>query len=268
MIACAPIEDFFQNLGLLSTLRQKYAQDHLTLLTTPALSEYIKRADLADQILYADKMISTLLQLRQKKYDRVYLFNRSKRNNFFAQLAWRRQKKIDKAFDLFSSHKKPSPELLDKLADDHLIKALPDRCLKNYVLLVPDRPHAQAWTPARYTGLAIKLSQQGLCPILIGQENNDADCRHVAKICADVFYLKAPVSTAELLGLAKHSQGVIGQDHQALSLCALSGCLTVALAIGAKRLTGPHVRIIQAEDAGNISVGDVIKAFNLKEITK
>jgi ADP-heptose:LPS heptosyltransferase len=299
VIKLGALGDFILALPCLEALRRKHPDEHLILMTIPALQTLARRSGLFDEIWLDSRQggvkgLRALLAWRRRVkragIGLVYDLQSTERTDIYFQAlrpsppqwcgsAWgasvRFQKRgarpihaadhLDAQLARCGITVERQAGALDWLADDVERFGLSEP----YVLLVtgssPGRPEKR-WPARCYGELAKRLVRAGYHPVLIGSEAEAETNRGIARGCSEARDLTGMTELSEIAGLAAGAAGAAGNDTGPMHLIAAMGCPTLALFSGASSPEqsaprGRCVQILREADLGELSVAAVEQAL-------
>ncbi len=303
VIKLSAFGDFILALGSMAAIRKQHPEAEITLLTTPIFKELAERTGFCDKIELCKRYkwhdVTSWWKLRQflrhGGFSRVYDLQMNGRTKaMYRMLPKAAQKQFSGVVagsDLFY----PDPNWRDMHALDRhkaVLKVagiedvtIPDmtwmdgdisrfELKKPYVLLVPGcaptRPDKK-WPSKKYAGLAQKLDHEGYQAVLIGGPAEVAIGDEITMIAKNAVNLIGMTSFFDIAALARQASGAVGNDTGPIHLIAASSCPTLTLFSSASNPEhsapcGAAVKIIQADDMADISLTDVMKAFEPRKI--
>jgi ADP-heptose:LPS heptosyltransferase len=296
IIKLGALGDFIQALGPMRAIRQHYADDHITLLTT------VPFVDLAYQSRYCNEVwvdkkprwvdIAGWLELRRHfiagAFDRVYDLQNNDRTALYLRLFTPRpewvgaargasirnasfERTAGKAFDghvqtlaLAGIHG-IKPDTMTWVAPSHDFSGLP----APYTLIVPGasarHPHKR-WPEARYGDFCQLILNHGYQPVLIGSAEDGPACDTIARSDSRIINLCGQTTIYDLPSLARGATGAAGNDTGPMHIIAQAGCPSIVLFSGRTnpRKHGPvghDVITIQKERLEDLQAAEVFAAF-------
>jgi len=109
--------------------------------------------------------------------------------------------------------------------------------------------------------------QDGYQVAVLGTKAEAGVIARVVKACPGIVDLSGRTSLYDIAELARHASGAVGNDTGPPHLAALAGCPAVALFCNAasnpacSAPLGKSVRIIQADDLGDVTVNAVYNSL-------
>ncbi len=248
--------DIVKSLGAFKAIRDNHPDDEITLLTSPVFKEFCKKTGFFDHILEDPRernlrsYFKITGQLYREKFDRVYDLQGSRRTGRYFKilkarqhLEWSGNVKGCPFHQPFSKKKELHP--YERLADQLLIAGLD---LNNQTSLLPDlswlkikithklpekffvmipgsSPHTleKRWPTLFYGKIALNLEKKGIETVLIGGADDQLIAKEIQQLCSSVLDLTGQTDFHDILGIAQHSLGIVGNDTGPLFLACASG---------------------------------------------
>lgn len=302
VIKLSALGDVLIALGAMAAIRQHHPDAHITFMTTQPFADLAQRSGYFNAVKTVTRArfyelgawLGLARFLNAGRFDRVYDLQLNGRSNIYFKLmrkkpewsgiapgashnyaaenpAWRQMHAFDRHRTMLARMGVDVhiPDVRWMYTDISLL-APPSP----YVLLIPgcapQHPYKR-WPAAKYAALALKLQRQGYHVALLGTAaDHDAisKIKSVAPECAD---LSGRTSLYDIATLAAGAAGAVGNDTGPSHLAALAGCPLVALFSGVtdpalSAPIGDAVTVIQSEDIADITLDDVMKALQLRDV--
>jgi ADP-heptose:LPS heptosyltransferase len=257
IIKLGALGDFFMAQPAFNALRSHHRDDHVTLLTIPALAGLARRCGLFDEVITDERgrTPAHLWNMRRRilggRFDFVYDLQGNDRTAWYWRILWPHRPPWAGPVRGCSHPRPPRPEGAHRtdwyraqLAALGIEKDFEPRsawldadtsrfALRGpYVLLAASasahRP-GKRWPADRFAGLAQALAADGMTPVLIGA---GADREVNAAIAATVpaaVDLTDRTGIEDLGGLGRRAAGAVGNDTGPLHVTAFVGCPTLVL---------------------------------------
>ncbi|HLB07224.1 MAG TPA: glycosyltransferase family 9 protein [Alphaproteobacteria bacterium] len=302
VIKLSALGDVVLALGPFEAIRRHHAADHVTLLTTAPYADLARASRYFDDV-WVDARPRPLdvagwwalrRRLRAGRFDRVYDLQTSDRSGVYYRLL-ARPKPEWSGIARGCSHPHANPKrdrlhTLERQAEQLRMAGIPKVAPAElswldgdigrfglrppFVLFVPGgAPHRpeKRWPAGSYAELGRRLSQRGLCPVLIGAEPERALLSEIARGCPAARDVCGLTSLAEIAGLARRAEGAVGNDTGPVHLIAAVGCPVLVLFSSASdpalsRPRGERVALLRVPDLGQLPVAEVERALKPKEI--
>lgn len=303
VIKLGALGDFALAMGPFAAIRRHHAQAHITLLTIPSLVEIAKACGYFDEIWTDSRPrlwnMSGWFDLGRRlnggQFERVYDLQTSDRSSFYYRLmsppfAKTRPQWSGIARGASHPHDNPRRDFMHTIErqKEQLARAgitdvpPPDlswvqsdvsrfKLRAPYVIFVPgSSPHRpdKRWPETSFADLAVALLERGIHPVLIGSsaERHVIDSIHnrvpeARDLCGQTSYF-------DIIGLARHAAGAVGNDTGPMHLIAAAGCPTVVLFSAASdpSLCAPRgpsldkVTVLRRPSLADLPVEDVLAA--------
>jgi len=294
VIKLSALGDFVQAMGPFAAIRAHHPEAKITLLTT---KPYV---GLAEQSPYFDEVwtdtrpkawdVAGVMRLRKMlrsaKVEMVYDLQTSDRSSTYYHIMgdppW-----SGIANGCSHPHANPDRDLMhtiDRQAEQLAMAGiaptpLPDlswvkadiaRLLvpRRAVLLVPGgAPHrpGKRWPADRFAALGNQLAAKGLYPVVLGTRADAEAIKVILGNCPHAMSLADQTSFADVVVLARHALGAIGNDTGPMHLIAAAGCPAVVLFSNESdpSLCAPRgrVEVIAAEELGQLPLEQVEAAL-------
>jgi ADP-heptose:LPS heptosyltransferase len=251
VIRFGALGDFVQSLGPMAAIRAYHRAAHITLLTTPPFADFARMSGYFDEVWTDTRRRRELIgswllgrRLRRGRFDRVYDLQTSDRS---ARL-WRTMRQPEwNGHVPGCSHPDPNPNrnalhTLDRQAaqlqaagieavdapDVSWVKPDPSRfkIAGRYVLFAPGgaahRP-AKRWPVDKYASLGRWLLQQSITPVLLGTATEAEALADIARRAVGALDLCGRTTLADIVHLARHAMGAVGNDTGPMHLIAAAG---------------------------------------------
>ncbi|MFQ5955370.1 MAG: glycosyltransferase family 9 protein [Kiloniellales bacterium] len=302
VIKLGALGDFVQALGPFAAIRRHHGAAHITLLTTAPFEELARQSGYFDAVLLDRRprwwqvagWLRLRARLRASRFTRVYDVQTSGRSSAYFQLLrpGRRPEWSGIAKGCSHPHDNPGRDAmhsLDRQAEQLRLAGIAEvppadlgwaeaevsrfHLGSRYVLLVPGgarhRPKKR-WPADRYAGLARRLIERGVEPVLIGGADQQALLAGIAGAAPGCRDLAGLTSHAEVAVLARGAAGAVGNDTGPMHLIAAAGCPSLVLFSDASdpalcAQAGPAVRILQHPDLAGLGVDQVEAALTLRD---
>ncbi|MEP4377741.1 MAG: glycosyltransferase family 9 protein [Alphaproteobacteria bacterium] len=300
VIKLGALGDVVQATGPFAAIRAHHPDAHITLLTSPAFSNFLGASGWFDEVWVDDRpgwknfwgWYRLRFRLRYGMFDRVYDLQTSDRSSLYYQLMLPgpRPEWSGIARGAALRHKNPDRDemhTIDRQIDQLAVAGIahvPAPSLDwvradtarfgitgPYVLLVPGgsahRPEKR-WPVGSFTELARRLVARGVTPVLIGAGADAHATGTIASFCPGTIDLTSDTSFAEIVVLARGAKGAVGNDTGPMHVIATAGCPSVALysfasdpALCAQK--GDDVTILRSDLLADLSVDEVDAALRL-----
>lgn len=297
--------DFMIAMGCFKTIRKHHRDAKITLLTTKPFKVMAEQSGYFDQVIIDDKPskanVPALMRLRKTLraggFDRAYDLQINGRSCFYHRLLWDVPfiKKgsggpawagIDKTSDFYTPDMRGKGvpalqrnEAVLKAANIDVIEK-PDLSWLDgdvsafdlpgdFALLVTGSSATGAekrWPLEHYAGLARRLIDQGIMPVLIGGSVEKGINLKIKMLVPEVKNLTGQTSFGQLASLGRKALFMVGNDTGPSHLAAMCGCPSLVLfskhsdpLLSAP--IGPSVDYIQIDDLADLEVDHVFKAL-------
>ncbi len=325
VIKLGALGDFIQSYRAMTAIRAHHADAHLTLLTIPALEGLAGATGLFDEVWLDVRpkawqpaaWLALARRLNGGGFSRVYDLQTADRSGHYYRLMgfpFARRRAEWSGIVAGCSHRHDAPDrttkhTLERQADQLAIAGIgaddyPPVDMSwaqadlsrhrfvadgaRFVLLVPggSAGHPEKrWPAARYAELAAGLAADGLLPVVLGTAAEAEACAEIAAAAPEVVNLCGGSPILDVLALARHAAGAVGNDTGPLHLIAAMGCPCLALFSAASspvlnRPRGPYegpgaaapptgetaetVGVLQADELADLPVSDVRAALRLR----
>jgi ADP-heptose:LPS heptosyltransferase len=306
VIKLGALGDFALTMGPFAAIRRHHADAHITLLTIPSLTELAHACGYFDEI-WTDSRPGVLdlpgwwslaRRLNGPGFQRVYDLQTSDRSSFYFRLMsppfGRAPEWSGIARGASHPHANPRRDFMhtierqkEQLAmagiaavpppDLSWVKADGDRfgLAAPFILLVPgSSPHRpdKRWPEGQFAELALRLLERGHLPVLLGgpAERDVIDAIH--NRVPGARDLGGKTSYFDIVGLAQHAAGAVGNDTGPMHLIAAAGCRTVVLFSEASdpSLCAPRgplaesVSVLRRRHLADLPVEEVLAALDLE----
>lgn len=298
VIKLGALGDFIQALGPMSAIRRHHPDAEITLLTTQPFMSFGQACGYFDRV-WADtrpkwKDFKGWLALRHKlragKFERVYDLQNNDRTALYLKLFGNRHQPEWVGAAPGASHRNTNPSrtagsafdghtqtlalagIEDIVIDDlrwvegnflHFIKE--EGLKKPYILLAPgsapEHPYKR-WPAANYGNISRIVDGWGYQPVVIGTRHETELADTICKIHPRTLNLTGKTALTDLVVLARHAAGAIGNDTGPMHLIAPTGCPSLVLfsqhSLPHRHAPhGPSVKTHQVDELNTLSVGDV-----------
>lgn len=303
IIKLAALGDFIQALGPMAAIRRHHPDADITLLTTaPFVSlglscGYVDRVWTDTRPKWSD--VKSWLALRKKfhdvGFDRVYDLQNNDRTAFYLKLFPRKTEWVGTAPG--ASHRNAEKSRtagtglqghIETLAlagiDDIVIDDLrwvegnfthfvnEEGLKKPYVLLAPGsapRHPEKRWPASHYGQLARILDGWGYQPVIIGTHHEADLAETICDIHKDSLNLTGKTALSDLVVLARHAAGAIGNDTGPMHVITPTGCPSLVLFSKHSQPhrhapCGPVVKTHQVDELTALTVEDVEKLLSVR----
>lgn len=299
VIKLGALGDVVQALGPMKVIRKHHGNDHVTLMTTQAFGDFLKAANVADEIILDERPGSLDLMgwlklrrvLRDGQYERVYDLQTSSRSNRYARLFWPDPYPEWSGILSRCSHPHTNPErdsmhTIERQAEQ--LKAagietvsVPDltsfkhdishlNLPSPYCMIAPGgaqhRPDKR-WATARYHEVVQRLDQSPVTPVLCGGPEEVELCAQIAQGCQNVRNIAGQTSLVDLVNVAAGAQFALGNDNGPMHVAATGNTKSIVLyshasdpALCAQR--GKDVTIIRRKSLNDLLVDDVMESIS------
>ncbi|GBQ83645.1 lipopolysaccharide heptosyltransferase [Gluconacetobacter johannae DSM 13595] len=287
VIKLGALGDLVQAFAPFAAIRAHHPTAEVTLLTTAPFAGLMRAAPWFDRVVVDARPpwwnLAALVALRRvlSGHDMVYDLQTSGRSSRYFRLAGR-PAWSGIAAGASRPHDNPQRNYMHTRARqrDQLRRAgiadVPDADLSwlatggpvlpdPYALLVPGAaPHrpAKRWPAERFGGLARRLRDAGVTPVVVGTQAEAPLAAVILAACPEARDLTGRTSLAELAGLAARARLAVGNDTGPMHLAAAMGCPATVLFSrdSDPSLTAPlghvpgQVRVIRVDDLATLSV--------------
>lgn len=295
VIKLGAIGDFFLAQPAIEGISGHHAAEHRTLLTIPPLAPLARLSGRFDEVLEDPRgrsvasYISIRRVLRAGRFDRVYdLQAQARTERYFWLLCpgpwpeWsgtargashpdrRPGRRTMAAGERYRRQLAPFGITVPEQADLSWLDAPVDHLAPPgaYALLVPGsspgRPDKR-WPAQRFAEMAHRLSTTGVRPVVIGGAGEAPLAATIGGAVPDALDLTGRTSLAEIAGLARGADLVLGNDTGPTHLAAAVGTPTVALysrASGLVQAVGPSVLTLYRDELDALGTGEVAAAVD------
>jgi ADP-heptose:LPS heptosyltransferase len=252
MIQAMPMCDaIYQNLIAPQTFTpQPPSHAKLTLLTTKPFVALAKRMNLFDAIMCDDRTslkanIAQLRQLRRQHFTHIFDLQNVDRTRLYRPMLWGCYQQW-----LTAPHVAEHPYLRFKALcaaqgwsdlsapnGEQLKDPLPFPLPSSpYILIVAGASNAHGgrkrWPSSHYLDLCHRLLKQGITPVLVGSAADNLNTLSTELAHTRTVNLIGKTTLFQLLTLAAHAIGAIGNDTGPQLISAASGCPTLTLYSG------------------------------------
>jgi ADP-heptose:LPS heptosyltransferase len=298
IIRLSALGDFILALPAMAAIRRHHPSAEITLLTSAGLAELGERSGWFDRVEIDDRPgwldIRGWWRLRRRlragRFDRVYDLQAQDRTAVYFRLFWpgRRPEWSGIARSASHPHRDPNRRHMHAL-DIHAaqlrlagIDDLPQPDLRwiddpalgalglppRFALLVPGsaahRP-GKRWPTDRYGELARRLADEGIVPVIVGNEAERDLAAAIRADCPDALDLTGRTSLFAIGGMARRAVAAIGNDTGPMHLAAMVGCRSVVLFSAASNPVraaprGANVTILRRNDLADLPVDAVAAA--------
>lgn len=300
VIKLSALGDFIQATGPMKAIRATHPEARITLLTTPPFEAMARATGWFDEIWTDGRpswsdlpaVISLIRRIRRARFDRVYDLQTQGRTARYFQLLWPRRPAwsghaAGAAFE-YSGAERDRLHVQDSQREQLRIagiKAVPPPDLswltgsggltppEPFALLVPGgAPHrpAKRWPSAAYGGLASRLADAGVTPVVLGHGAEEAG------LAADILALEPRAVSlvgqtrfGDIADLARRARLLVGNDTGPVHVAIAAGCPGVVLfsaesnpALSAPRPVrdGQVVEILREDDLAVLALDQVWSA--------
>ena len=300
VIKLGALGDVVQATGPFAAIRAHHPGAHITLLTSPAYSDFLSTSDWFDDVWVDERpgwknvwsWYRLRFRLRYGRFDRAYDLQTSDRSSLYYHLMLPGRRPLWSGIARGAALRHANPNRDDMHTIDRQIDQLAVAGVDQvpapsldwvqadtarfdipgaYVLLVPGgsahRPEKR-WPVGSFTDLARRLVARGVTPVLIGAGADAHATGTIASFCAEALDLTSDTSFAEIAALARGAVGAVGNDTGPMHVIATAGCPSVALysfasdpALCAQK--GPDVTILRRDLLTELSVDEVEAALKL-----
>jgi len=294
VIKLAALGDFIQALGPLAAIRRHHSDAKITLLTTAPFRALAQASGYVDEvwcdgrpsILAVSEWLALRSRLRSGGFDRVYDLQTSDRSSHYFRLFWPgpapewsgiargcSHPHTNPARDLMHTTERQREQLAMAgiedvpVADVSWAEANVTRfdLAEKFALIVPGgalhRP-AKRWPVENFAALAVRLSDRGLQPVLLGGEGEAGTFAPIMAACPEAVYLAGQTDLFDLAELGRRAALAVGNDTGPMHMIAATGCKSLVLysdasdpALCAQR--GERVAILHREYLEDLKVDEV-----------
>ncbi len=301
VIKLGALGDFIQALGPMKAIRKAHPDDHMTLLTTTPYVSFGKESPYFDDVWIDERPkwfdIKKLYRFRKKLneagFSRVYDLQNNDRTSFYLKLFSASNKPEWVGAAKGASHRNDSPERTKGRAfEGHIqtlalagikdididpmdwmksdISALPLK--KPYILIVPgcapSRP-GKKWPVRYYKQLTRVLLTRGFQPVIIGSNYERDIAKDIINANPDILDLTGQTSFSDIITLARHAAGAIGNDTGPMHMISVTGCPSTVLFSTNESNPNKHaplghdLTILSAKQIEDITVDQVLSKIRL-----
>ena len=250
--------------GAMAAIKQRHADDQVTLLTTRPFAKLLAQSEWFCDIVVDDqpnllkplRLFSLLRRLAKRRFAFVYDLQTSQRTSmYFALWPRPRPRWSGVAKGCSCPDRQPGREqvhatarLRGQVAQAGITQVPPPRVdfLQGDVHdLAPDQPFAllvpgcaphrpdKRWPASHYGELANYLLALGLRPVLIGTAAEADALRQIKAICPDALDLGGRTDFGQIAELARRARLAVGNDTGPMHLIAAAPCPVLTLFSGA-----------------------------------
>ena len=297
VIKLGALGDFIQALGPMAAIRRHHPDADITLLTTKPFVSFGLACGYVDHVWTDTRPrwnnLKGWIELRRKlrggHFERVYDLQNNDRTALYLKMIGPRNVEWVGAAP-GASHRNDHPARTQGTAIDGHVQTLAlagihdivlddlrwahgdlvhfistEGLQKPYVLLVPgsapERPEKR-WPAEHYAQLARIVDGWGYRPVLIGTHHEDSIAQKICALHPRTLNLTGKTALFDLVVLARHAAGAIGNDTGPMHLIAPTGCPSLALfsehSLPHRHAPqGPHVKTHQVADLHDLSVEEV-----------
>lgn len=297
IIKLGALGDVIQSLGPMKAIRRHHPDSHITVLTTKPFADLIRASGVADDVWIdarpkwhqIHKWFDLSHKLNAAHFTRVYDLQNNDRTALYFRLFKTKPEWVGVAKG--ASHRNTSAERTAGQAFDGHVQTLALAGIHNvaidtmewmdhdiehfgarapYVLIVPGsspkRPEKR-WPAASYGALCTALSLRGIQPVLIGTKDEAMVMKEISALCPHALDLSGKTALFDIVPLARHAAGAVGNDTGPMHMIAPTGCPSVILF---SRFSNPArhapkgsaLHIMQSPDLGALCVDDVLKTLS------
>lgn len=297
IIKLGALGDFIQALGPMAAIRRHHPDAEITLLTTKPFVSFGLACGYVDHVWVDTRPrwhnLKDWWMLRRKLrgsgFERVYDLQNNDRTALYLKIMGRRHCEWVGAAP-GASHRNNSPTrtqgtafeghvqtltlagIHDVMPDDlrwaqgdfaHFVNM--EGLQKPYVLLIPGsaptRPEKR-WPASYYAQLARIIDGWGYQPVLIGTRAEETHAQEICNQHPRTLNLMGKTTLFDLVVLARHAAGAIGNDTGPMHLIAPTGCPSLVLFSGHSqphrhKPLGAHVKTHQADDLTQLKIETV-----------
>lgn len=261
VIKLGALGDFVQAMGPAAAIRRHHGSAHITLLTANLFAELAWASPYFDDVwidprprgLDIAAWLGLRAKLRSGHFDRVYDLQTSDRSSLYFYLMGPGRRPEWSGIARGASHPHANPRrdflhTLDRQAEQLAQAGISDTPLPDlswaeadlslfhlpepFALLVPGgaahRP-GKRWPAEHYTALAQKLAEQGLTPVFLGAQAEQALIASITATCSSARDLAGRTNLLELAALARRARAAVGNDTGPMHLLAAAGCPSLVL---------------------------------------
>lgn len=303
VIKLGALGDFMLSISAMQAIRKRHPDAHITLLTTKLFKDMAQRSrcfndvwiDVRPKFYQIDEWIKLARRLNAGKFDFVYDLQSNDRTGFYYRLFAKKPQWFGTARGASHPVIETDEEKMahaftrqkNKFAKIGIDVGYPDMSFmrvdvssfgipKPYVLLIPGCAPAhpyKRWPALKYGALAIKLIREGYHVAAIGTNAERDVIDRILKSCSDVHDISGRTTFYDIASLAEEAAGAIGNDTGPTHIISLTGCPTLALFSGTtdparSSPIGTQVSVLQKNDLMDLSVTEVLQAFQPREESK
>jgi ADP-heptose:LPS heptosyltransferase len=282
VIKLGALGDFILSYRAMTAIRAHHPQAHLTLMTISSLTGLAEATGLFDEIWTDDRpglwqplgWWRLMRKLNRAGFQRVYDLQTARRTQRYYRLmnpafAAQRVEWSGNVHGCSHPHTDPKRETMHTLerqaqqlaiagigaqeypsldlswADADVSRHRLDDDGAPYMLMVPGGSAAhpeKRWPAQRYAELAQRLISVGIRPVVIGAGAERAACATVAAVSSAIINLCDDSPILDVMTLARHAAGAVGNDTGPMHLIAAMGCPSLVLFSGvtAPKLVSPR----------------------------
>jgi ADP-heptose:LPS heptosyltransferase len=300
VVKLGALGDLFLALESFQSIRAHHPRSHITLLTRPPYVELGRQmpwfnevwTDSSPKLWQVPRWWRLRRRFRDGAFTRVYDLQGNDRARFYRRLGgWRdgaewvgaalTQKAAAQAglaaMPVAEIHRErlaiagvPSrgPAELSWLDASIATLSLPER----FALLIPGCAPSRLykrWPPERYAELGKLLLSQGVTPVVIGTQADEAAVSAVCAALPEAVNLCGRTNLAQLAALARRAAGVVGNDTGPVHLSAMVGAPTLVLMSAASdparmKPPGPAVTCLHVSRLADLPAAEVREALRLR----
>ncbi len=233
--------DFISSTGLLTTLRAKYSEARIDLLTDSSLMEMGRQMGIFHSIYHDNRTRFNIVDwyrickkvIADGQYDAVVDLQRSNRTRvrypFFVSLFTRRKIEwLVETRDIFGTFPIQSASLEFCQGEEKHFALLPER----FVLVVPGcsaQNKHKRWPKEYYADIVQRLAAQGIHSVILGTKAEAEEVNFIASASEYAVNFLGKSSLLDIPSLAKKSMLIIGNDTGPTHMASLVGTQAIVL---------------------------------------
>ena len=300
VIKLGALGDIVLTLGPFAAIRDRHHEANIVLLTTPAFAKFLEPSGYFNQIWTDNRpalwqvpdWLKLKSRLRKGGFTLVYDLQTSDRSGWYFRLfdKQHRPEWSGIANGCSYPHTNPNRDFMHSIERQNeqlaiagvtsvkpadLTWAIADISrfgLQNrFVILMPGgSPHrlAKRWPTKFYAELAVRISENGAQPVILGTSDEAPLAEEIASCCPEAIDLCGKTELEDIAVLARNAAGAVGNDTGPTHIAAAAGCQTVVLFSDASdpALTAPRgasVAVLRQKNLSDLSIESVAAALRL-----